>query len=69
MSKISDFLPQSSSEKVLVQTRIHKDLHNLVKSQMHEDKKNGIKVDWTALFEAACKQYLSERKKKRASGT
>jgi hypothetical protein len=51
-------------EQRLAQGYIPKQLREAVAKQMKQDRQAGIKVNWNTLIEAACRSYLTERKKK-----
>lgn len=57
---IDDFLPAPRITKI-AQAQIPSDLHRRVTEQMEADRGKKIRMDWTVLIEAACKDYLRVR--------
>lgn len=60
MKKITDYLPKTSTNTVLVQAKIDNELHASVKQRMKTDN-----IGWHDLIEAACKMYVNEKQSKK----
>jgi hypothetical protein len=60
---LTSFLPKK--EKLTpVQIALPEDLHQRVRDQIEQDRKNGLKIGWREVIQAACEAYLFERANK-----
>lgn len=57
LKTIHDYLPKKETETVLVQAKIGKELHTIVKEMMDQDG-----ITWQDLLVASLKRYIDERK-------
>lgn len=58
---ITAFLKAKKNNKAAIQGFVPAELRSRVRAQMREDRKDGYKITWDILLEAALKSYLSER--------